>query len=132
MTQIFRAKRGGLGPEDQQGHPELVCGTTLPVCGNTGGLAAWLIYLSASLVHQPVPWQRLRAPHAQGAAGVTGRRWPLGGGGEASQKPLSQGPRCPGGDGMLGSPEVARKHPFSVKATLQVKLGGDGDTGVSF
>lgn len=42
---------------------------TLPVCENTGRLSPRLIYLSASLVQQPVSWQRLLGFYcAQGLA----------------------------------------------------------------
>lgn len=42
---------------------------TLPVCENTGRLSPRLIYLSASLVQQPVSWQHLLGFYcAQGLA----------------------------------------------------------------
>lgn len=58
---------------------------TLPVCENTGWLSPRLIYLSASLEHQPVSWQHSLASHCARGIAVGGRE-----GGKEAAEPLSR------------------------------------------
>lgn len=82
---------------------------TLPVCENMGWLSPWLIYLLASLVHQPVSWQHSLVSYC--AQGTAVGDWKVGN----MQRSTGLEPR--GSD--LGTPKIAITCPLYVKRQLQ-------------